>query len=230
MCGRFNVIDNPGLRALLKDLGIDLTLPSAANVAPTEDVQLLRDRGTERTLETARWWLTPSWARAVDQKYAMFNARSESLSTSRAFRHPFKSQRGVVPMSGFIEWRKEGNSKQPWLISNEESALAIAALWDVWSRDDTTLLSCTLVTTAAAADFAPWHHRMPVMLTLRECERWLDGNQLIDSEDPLFRDELKYPLILKALPEAIGNARNKDLSMVTAKSDQVHLLGGTTVT
>ncbi|MEM1156537.1 MAG: SOS response-associated peptidase [Pseudomonadota bacterium] len=230
MCGRFNVIDNPGLRSLLRDLGIDLRLPSASNVAPTEDVQLLRDRGTERTLETARWWLTPSWARAVDQKYAMFNARSESLSTSRAFRNPFKSQRGVVPMSGFIEWRKEDDSKQPWLISNEESALAIAALWDVWSRDDATLLSCTLVTTAAAAEFEPWHHRMPVMLTRQECERWLDGNQLIDPKDPLFRDELKYPLILKALPKAVGNARNKDPSMMNAEAAQVHRLGGTTVT
>ena len=27
MCGRFNVIDNPGLQQLLRDLGIDLKLP-----------------------------------------------------------------------------------------------------------------------------------------------------------------------------------------------------------
>ena len=39
MCGRFNVIDNPGLRQLLQDLGIDLQLPTAVNVAPTEQVQ-----------------------------------------------------------------------------------------------------------------------------------------------------------------------------------------------
>ena len=127
MCGRFNVIDSPGLRQLLQDLGIDLQLPRAVNVAPTEPVSLVRDLAGERRLDSARWWLTPSWARAVDQKYAMFNARSETLASSRAFRHPFRSQRGIVPMSSFIEWRQEGGLKQPWLISNERGALAAAA-------------------------------------------------------------------------------------------------------
>ncbi|NND67833.1 MAG: SOS response-associated peptidase, partial [Halioglobus sp.] len=42
MCGRFNVIDNPGLQDLLKDLGIDLSLPPAINIAPTESVSLVR--------------------------------------------------------------------------------------------------------------------------------------------------------------------------------------------
>ena len=35
-------------------------------------------------------------------------------------------------MSSFIEWRPEGGVKQPWLITNEQQALAVAALWDVW--------------------------------------------------------------------------------------------------
>ena len=34
MCGRFNVIDSPGLQQLLRDLGIDLKLPGAVNIAP----------------------------------------------------------------------------------------------------------------------------------------------------------------------------------------------------
>ena len=147
MCGRFNVIDSPGLQQLLQDLGIDLRLPTAVNVAPTEQVCMVRDLDGSRQLDSARWWLTPSWSKAVDQKYSMFNARSETLATSRAFRHPFKSQRGIVPMSSFIEWRKEGSVKRPWLISGEDEALAVAALWDVWEGAAQPLLSCTLVTT-----------------------------------------------------------------------------------
>ena len=42
MCGRFNVIDNPGLQELLRDLGIDLKLPGGVNIAPTEDIPLVR--------------------------------------------------------------------------------------------------------------------------------------------------------------------------------------------
>ncbi len=223
MCGRFNVIDNPGLHQLLQDLGIDLQLPQAVNVAPTEQVCMVRDLSGVRQLDSARWWLTPSWARTVDQKYAMFNARSETLASSRAFRHPFRSQRGIVPMSSFIEWRKEGASKRPWLITGDSGALAVAALWDLWEGAEAPLLSCTLVTTAAPALLEPWHSRMPVMLAPEECERWLDCGHTIDPGDRLFRSELKQTLRLQALDPAIGNARNKAPQLLTGTGELVEL-------
>jgi putative SOS response-associated peptidase YedK len=223
MCGRFNVIDSPGLQQLMQDLGIDLKLPRAVNVAPTEPVQLVWDIARERQAGTARWWLTPSWAKAVDQKYAMFNARSETLAGSRAFRRPFKSQRGIVPMSSFIEWRQEAGVKQPWKISNEQGALAVAALWDVWEGEGEPLMSCTLVTTAAAPGFEAWHRRMPVMLSADECERWLDCGHHIEAGDPLFRSELKYPLRLQALSRSVGNARNKDPALLDGVGEELLL-------
>ena len=209
MCGRFNVIDNPGLQQLLRDLGVDLKLPPGINVAPTEAVFLVRNQQGQASAEAARWWLTPSWASQVDQKYAMFNARSETLASSRAFSQPFKRQRGIVPMSSFIEWRSEEGAKQPYLISNADRALAVAALWDVWSGGDEPLLTCTLVTTAAAPGFEPWHRRMPVMLAPDECARWLDNEHPVDADDPLFRSRLKFDLDISPLSRAITNARNK---------------------
>ena len=226
MCGRFNVIDSPGLRQLLKDLGIDLQLPRAVNIAPTEQVALVRDLAGERSLDSARWWLTPSWARAVDQKYAMFNARSETLANSRAFRHPFKSQRGIVPMSSFIEWRQEGGLKQPWLITNEREALAAAALWDLWEGGEEPLLSCTLVTTAAAPALEPWHQRMPVVLADDERERWLDNQHEIAPADPIFRSVIKQGLTLQPLPRAVGNSRNKDPELLRSQGKAVELPAG----
>ena len=223
MCGRFNVIDNPGLRQLLQDLGIDLKLPQGVNLAPTETIGLLRDGDSGRELQGARWWLTPSWAPAVDQKYAMFNARAETLASSRAFRHPFKSQRGIVPMSSFIEWRPEEGVKQPWLISNEQQAFAAAALWDIWEGGEASLLSCTLVTTAAAERFEPWHKRMPVLLAPDERERWLDNSRAIAADDPLFRNELKEPWHLQPLSRAVGNARHKEIGVLAGAGDVIRL-------
>ena len=223
MCGRFNVIDNPGLRQLLQDLGVDIGLPSRVNVAPTEAVGLVRGGESGVQLAAARWWLTPSWAPAVDQKYSMFNARSETLATSRAFRTPFKRQRGVVPISSFIEWRTEDGVKQPWLISNESQALALAALWDVWDGDGSKLLSCTLVTTEAAPAFSPWHARMPVVLSESEWPAWLDNTQTIAADDPLFRSELKCPWQLQPLPRTISNARNKNPSEMEGSGEVVIL-------
>ena len=223
MCGRFNVIDNPGLQQLLRDLGIDLSLPPGINLAPTEQVYVVREVERDRAAQPARWWLTPSWSRQVDQKYAMFNARSETLASSRAFRHPFKSQRGVVPMSSFIEWRPEGGVKQPWLISNEQQALAVAALWDVWQGGAEPLLSCTLVTTAAAPEFEPWHQRMPVLLAPDEYDRWLDHSRPIAPDDVIFRSELKAPLRLQPLSRTVSNARNKEMSVLRGTGDVIEL-------
>ena len=223
MCGRVNVIDSPGLQALLRDLGIDLKLPSRANIAPTEPLPLVRQVEGKRTIEHARWWLTPSWAPAVDQKYAMFNARSEGLANSRAFRQPFRRQRGVVPVSSFLEWRSEEGGKQPWKISNSAQAFALAALWDIWDKGDTPLLSCTLVTTAADPVFQPWHQRMPVILDEHECTRWLDNTHQIAPDDPLFRPELKTAWQLQRLTREVSNGRNKDIALMTGNDAIVEL-------
>lgn len=223
MCGRFNVIDSPGLQQLLHDLGIDLKLPSRPNIAPTEAVGLVRADPEGNHLAAARWWLTPSWAPAVDQKYSMFNARSETLATSRAFRTPFKRQRGIVPMSSFIEWRSEDGLKQPWMISNAAGAFAVAALWDVWNGDGSELLSCTLVTTAAAPVFEPWHKRMPVVLDSEEQAGWLDNSRVIAADDPLFRSELKSDWRLTPLSRGVSNARNKSQDLLRGTGEAVAL-------
>ena len=220
MCGRFNIDSTPGLQTLLASLGHDLELPPPRfNVAPTEDVPLLANG----ELREARWWLTPHWAKAVDQKYSMFNARCEGLAKSPAFRRPFESQRGVVPMSSFLEWARADGGKVPWLVSNEDHALAVAALWDVWEGGDEPLLSCTLVTTDAAVPFRPWHARMPVLLAAGERERWLDNGQRIAADDPLFAARLKEPLLLTPLDRAVGNARRKDASLMAPVGDTVRL-------
>jgi putative SOS response-associated peptidase YedK len=220
MCGRFNITDMPGLKGLLDDLGIDLQLPEPRyNIAPTENILLLREgRG-----DPARWWLVPSWAREVSTKYSLFNARAESLEKSPAFREPFRRQRGVVPMSSFIEWRQEGQGKQPWIITNEAQILAVAALWDVWEGGDAPLLSCTLVTTEAAPEFRPWHHRMPVMLTREECLRWLDNRQAINPGDLMLAPVLKESLMLYPVDRSVGNASNRDPELFRPLSELIVL-------
>lgn len=220
MCGRFNITDTPGLQGLLDHLGIALQLPEPRyNIAPTEDILLLREgRG-----DPARWWLVPSWAKEVSTRYSMFNARVESLATSPAFRGPFQRQRGIVPMSSFIEWRPEGKGKQPWVITNDEQSVAVAALWDVWEGGDAPLLSCTLVTTEAAPEFRPWHNRMPVMLTREECIRWLDNRQVIDHGDLMLAPVLKERLTLYPVDRAVGNASNKDPGLFMPLSDPITL-------
>lgn len=209
----------------MKALGLDMSLPPGINLAPTDTVSLVREVDGERRLQPAYWWLVPSWAREVSQKYSMFNARSETLAQSRAFAKPFRSQRGLVPMSSFIEWRVEDGAKQPWLVSNAGQALAVAALWDEWRGGDSDepLLSCTLVTTAAATSFAPWHKRMPVLLAPDEQAAWLDNSRQVDADSDIFRPQLKMPLRLAPLSRAVSNARNKEPELLRPVGEVVEL-------
>ncbi|MEO0436535.1 MAG: SOS response-associated peptidase [Pseudomonadota bacterium] len=227
MCGRFNVSSTPGLQALMDSLGLSIDLPPPRfNIAPTESVGLLARFSDVVEVRSARWWLTPAWSKGPDTKYAMFNARCEGLKKSPAFRKPFASQRGIVPMSSFIEWRAGEGGKQPWLITNEASALSVAALWDFWrppgSNNQESLLSCTLVTTAAANPFEPWHKRMPVMLTPDEAASWLAPGT-IESDSALFDPRLKENLYLYPVDRAVGNSRIKDSNGMDPVGDTVLL-------
>lgn len=222
MCGRFNVIDNPELQTLLAELGIDLKLPSRSNVAPTENIAMVREQSPREVVEV-RWWLTPSWSRQVDQKYSMFNARAEGLEKSRAYAQPFKRRRGIVPVSNFIEWRKEEGGKQPYAIGPEGEALALAAVWDRWEGDGQVLESCSLVTVDAAPEFREIHNRMPLMLVGGERDRWLDVSTEVAANDPLFVPALKLPMVAVPVSRGLNNARNKDLSLLEPVGDGLRI-------
>ena len=43
----------------------------------------------------------------------LINARSETASTSGAFKHALKHRRCVIPADGFFEWRKDEQRKYP---------------------------------------------------------------------------------------------------------------------
>ena len=57
----------------------------------------------------------------------------------------------------------------------EEELFAFAGLWDQWRVDEgITLLTCTILTTAATGDIKHLHHRMPVRLPTENWDAWLD--------------------------------------------------------
>src|SRR6185503_5984301 len=52
--------------------------------------------------------------------------------------------------------------------------LALAGLWERWSRDDARIESCTIVTTDANEGVRPLHDRMPLVIEPRDFDLWLD--------------------------------------------------------
>jgi len=132
----------------------------------------------------------------------MFNARSESVATSRAFRGPFHRQRAILPASSFIEWQKLESRKQPYDIRVQNKAIAFAGVWDRWEREGEEIYSCSIITTDAAPQFAHIHSRMPVMLKTADFDAWLNPEQEMEALAPLLAAQL--PDIMELTPSAPG--------------------------
>jgi putative SOS response-associated peptidase YedK len=214
MCGRYNTHDDPWLQQLMRELGVDVRLPTRVNIAPTEAVPVVFEEEGERRLREMRWWLVPSWAPAIDQRYSMFNARAETLASSKAFRGPLRHRRCILPASSFIEWTADGARRQPWLIRPEDGAIAFAGLWDVWEKEGNCLESCTIVTCAAAPGMDRFHDRMPVMLTGADIDRWLDVGVKVREGDALLQPRLRSGFAVAPLSPRVNNARNKEQDLL----------------
>ena len=223
MCGRFNIIDDKGMEALLWELGFDFNFPTRLNIAPTESVPVILDQGQGLTIHEMRWWLTPSWAPEVSTKFSMFNARSETLETSKAFRGPFQHKRAVMPASSFIEWRREGKSKQPYLVRPVEGVFTFAALWDQWEKSESYVESCAMITAEAVPSMTWLHHRMPVMLPLADVEEWLSPDTSKRRLQELMQQGLPAELEAVPITSAINSGRNKSEQCLEEEGDPVRI-------
>ena len=84
------------------------------------------------------------------------------------------THRCLVLADGYYEWKQEGKSKQPYYIRFKDGRLfAFAGLWERWEGQQSTLETCSLITTYPNALMEPIHHRMPVILPEHGYASWL---------------------------------------------------------
>jgi putative SOS response-associated peptidase YedK len=150
-----------------------------------------------------RWGLIPFWAKEASIGNKLINARAESVAEKPAFRSSFKKKRCLVPADGFYEWKKEGQSKQPYLIRRRDRhPFAFAGLWSTWKNPEGALVDTfTILTTSPSADVRALHDRMPVILGRHDFALWLD---------PKVDDALSLQALLVPAPE--GNLETLPVS------------------
>ena len=219
MCGRFSqqrpaselaeifaaepLVDEPGPRF---------------NVAPTDDALVVVQREERRAITAFRWGLIPHWAEAAKVGSRMFNARSETLTASPAFRDAFRRKRCLVPVDVFYEWQRTRTSRQPYTIGRaDRRPLVLAGLWSGW-RDpdaDRVVRSFTIITAGPNEQVAGLHDRMPVVVPDEAWSLWLDP----DLADPAELQALLQPnddIVLRIDPVSglVNNDRNDGPDLV----------------
>jgi putative SOS response-associated peptidase YedK len=184
MCGRYVSPSEAAIEREFNLVHMEWQFPSSFNVAPTQEVPVVRLRKGERQGVRLRWGLIPYFAQGVAPKYSTINARIETVQTAPSYRGPWsRGQRCLVVAQGFFEWQtqSDGKSRVPYYIHlNDQEIFAFAGLWDTSrTAQGTWIESCVHLTIPANHLLSEIHntqHRMPAILAREDREAWLSGS------------------------------------------------------
>ncbi|MDI6782816.1 MAG: SOS response-associated peptidase [bacterium] len=228
MCGRFVILD---LETIIRKYHIaqkpGFTFSPRYNIAPGQLVPIvIREKlpaDIANRLELMKWGLIPFWAKDPAIGNRLINARAETLAEKLSFKSALKSNRCLVPASGFYEWKEIGGRKIPFLIKVKETSLfSFAGLYDIWKDEqENEVKTFTIITTSANSFMAPIHNRMPVILKPENEEVWLNKSvndiaQLISVLNPYPSESMEgYPV-----SPAVNNPKNDSEDLVRPISSQ----------
>jgi putative SOS response-associated peptidase YedK len=199
MCGRYaqaqgmdEIIERFDLDSSL----VDKSLPLNWNIAPTNEIYIIRDNESGRVLDSASWGLIAPWQKnfteARNSQSHAINARSESIHEKPTFRQAFRTTRCLIPATGYYEWATSLGKyppKQPFYICSQDEgkSLSIAGIWSTWkSESGAEIQSAAIITREAVGELATIHSRMPVFMPEDRWDIWLDPkNREIETLIPL---------------------------------------------
>jgi putative SOS response-associated peptidase YedK len=214
MCGRFTLRTPARDLVEIFELLREPDLSPRYNVAPTQNVAVVRQDGKSRELSMMRWGLVPSWSKDPKAGPPLINARSETIATKPSFRTAFKRRRCLIPADGFYEWQKKADSKTKiphYIRMAKDRAFAFAGLWECWHGNDGSALdSCTIVTTDANDLMRPLHDRMPVILPEENFAQWLDPkNENVPELEALLRPYAPSEMTAFPISTLVNSPRNE---------------------
>ena len=200
MCGRFSLVKPKIIKA--KDLKVKQSeadsLKPRYNIAPSQPVAAILNEA-ERHIQPLKWGLIPSWSKdeAIGQR--MINARAETLAEKPSFKGLLNKHRCVILADGFYEWAEGPQGKQPYFIHLKAGeSFTFAGLWSHWQNPKgQEVRTCTIITCAPNKLMEPIHNRMPVILTDKAQQAWLD---------PANTDGLALSGLLISYPDTVMEA------------------------
>jgi putative SOS response-associated peptidase YedK len=215
MCGRYELHTHPAALALAFGLAAPPDLTPRYNIAPTQQVPIVRQNaaGVREWVEV-RWGLVPRWAKDPSIGARLINARAETAAERPAFGNAFRRHRCLLPADGFYEWKTTERGKQPVRVAMRSGEpLGLAGLYERWLAPDGVVLdTCTILTTQANTLLAGVHDRMPVIIAPQDYARWLDpaANEVADLLAPYPAQAMTwYPISMR-----VNAVRNDDATLI----------------
>jgi len=222
MCGRYILAQQAKLEKAIRLQRVSWEFKASYNVAPTQNVPVVRVKDGLWEGLMMRWGLIPFWAHCVAPKASTINARVENLASAPMWRDPWnRGQRCIMPAAGFYEWHLgQTGAKHPYFIHlADREAFGFAALWDrSFKEDGTVIRSCTIVTLPGNELMADIHntgahpHRMPAILAAEHHETWLKATP--EQAHALLRPYPQDLMVAYRVSLRVNSAKNDDPTLV----------------
>jgi putative SOS response-associated peptidase YedK len=206
------------------------------NVAPSDQVPVIRVVAGEREGLLMRWGLIPYFAGGIAPNYSTINATVEKLESASAWRGPWRrGQRCILPALGFYDWHVlPGGAKRPYYITCIDQPLfAFAGLWDRSRADDgTQTLSCAVVTLRANERMRDIHNgganlfRMPAILTPADIGVWLSGTPT--RAKAVLRQYPSNAMVAHPVSPRVNSPENNDADLIAPSGNFPTVGAGTT--
>ena len=177
MCSRFSLAEERDF--LATRLGVSaIALANYRpryNIAPQQEHFIITTEDQRRKLTAAKWGLVTNPDQHGRRRY-LINAKAETVESKPSFAEAFDQRRCVIPASGFYEWTGPSYARQPfWIHRRDGDLLFFAGLYqDAEENHLGTQSAFTILTCAANSTLATIHDRMPVILSDRDADDWIN--------------------------------------------------------
>src|SRR6516164_9616670 len=213
MCNRFSLAEERDF--LAARLGVSaIALANYRpryNIAPQQEHFIITTEYQRRKLTAAKWGLVTNPDQHGRRRY-LINAKAETVESRPSFAEAFDQRRCVIPASGFYEWTGPSYARQPfWIYRRDGDLLLFAGLYqDAEKNELGTQSAFTIVTCAANPTLATIHDRMPVILSDRDADDWMNPGE----QEPLSLKALLIPapealLLVEPASPLVNNVKNE---------------------
>ncbi|WP_414827508.1 SOS response-associated peptidase family protein [Alteromonas sp. H39] len=221
MCGRLNVTDSSGVRALCEQLDISLWpeegMIHRRFIRATDRVSVVLKRDGMAQIHNAIWWLLLDSQKGSQgsifkpSKYTSFNTRYDKLTKrGSAGYQAFRQQRCIIPATGFGETLGSGSDAKyhDLIAADDANPLAMGGLYRWWkgTRPDGCVfyeISCSVVTVPPHPKLEAIHRKAsPLMLSFRDgsIDKWLDDSLTnTDALLSLLEPKLRHSFVVKPI-------------------------------
>jgi putative SOS response-associated peptidase YedK len=184
------------------------------NLCPTDTAPIALVRDGERELVQAIWDYRDDTVVTPKGRRPLINLRGESFRKTRSF----ATQRCLVPVDGFYEFRKTGAKPLPYYFRRQDAAVfTLGGVWSPWQGEQEQLLTYAVLTVAPNQLVGEIHDRMPLVIEPANWSQWLEGSP--QEAAALVRPDPMEGFTRHAVSTRVNSVRNDDASLIEPVAD-----------